>query len=59
MVAESKRRLATNNIFITLWCHYLLQNIGFCDSGCIILYPQPRSATHGYPSFTEHLKKSS
>jgi len=25
---------------------------GFRHSGCIILYPQPRSASHGYPFFT-------
>jgi len=41
MVAESKRRLPMNTVIflLTLWCHYSLKNISFCDSDYVILYP--------------------
>jgi len=55
MVIESKRRPATNNIFGNVVVYYSPQNIGFHNSGYVILYPQPRSATDGYPSATGHL----
>jgi len=40
--------------FLLLWCHHSLQNVGFHDSGYVILYPQPRSTTDRYPSFIGH-----
>jgi len=57
MVAESKHRLATNNIDSTpLWCHYSLENISFCDPVYIILYLQPASATDGYICLSQSTK---
>jgi len=59
MVTESKHRLATNNIFTTIVVSLLTAKFGLCDSGYIILYPQPRSATVGYLSFTGQSGKNS
>jgi len=35
------------------------KNISFHDSGYVILYLQPRSATYGYPFFTEMTRDAS
>ena len=53
-MAESKRRLAKNNIFANVVVSlHSLQNIVFCYSGYIMLYLHPRrSATDRYLSST-------
>ena len=54
MVVESECRPATNENFGNVVVYYSPQNIGFHNSGNVILYPQPRPATDGYPSVTGH-----
>jgi len=53
MMAKSKCRQATNYIFSNVVVSLLTtKNIGFHNSVYVILYPQPRPTTDGYPSFT-------
>ena len=47
-------RLATNIICTTVLVLLLILNYCFCNSGYVILYPQPRSTIDGYSSFMEH-----
>jgi len=54
-VAESEHRLETNNIFTNVVVSLLPAKYQFLRPGYVILYPQPSSATDGYPSFAGHL----
>jgi len=56
MVVEIKPRLATNIIFTTVVVSLLSLKYHFCDSGYIILYPPPKSATDRYLPFTGYLE---
>jgi len=58
MIAEIKPSVGkATNIFTTVVVSLLHINIGFCDTSYIILYPQPRSATARYTSFSYSIPK--